>query len=276
MIYTLHHICEESWPTDLKLSLDAANWEEWSFQASLFADKHGFTEYLDGSLPRPDKASYPKAHRLWGINDRSFKAFLITHISRDDCRLVDSCATSHNAFETLRKTHQKRGPHAKMLLLNKAMSIRYQPDVPLATTWEEIESLFTRIINMGPFNDEQLRQSLHLHALADNYQYIHQHLMNLVDDPSFSSTTIIRRIHQEEDLIRHRTAQSTQPTSSVALATQARASTRTRPSCTHCKKVGHAADFCIQPGGKMAGRSLEEAKTAQRAVSNNLRRQVLS
>ena len=187
------------------------------------------------------------------------------HISRDDCRLVDSCITSHDVFETLRKTHQKRGPHAKMLLLNKAMSIRYQPDVPLATTREEIESLFTRIVNMGPFNDEQLRQTLHLQALADNYQHIHQHLMNLADDPSFSSNTIIRRIHHEEDLLRHRSAQST---STVALATQARPPTKSRPSCTHCKKVGHAADFCIQPGGKMAGRSLEDAKTAQRAASN--------
>jgi gag-polypeptide of LTR copia-type len=195
IIYTLHHICEEPWPVNLKLSLNTPNWKEWSFQAFLFTDKHSFTEYLEGFLLRSDKTSYPKAHHLWGINDRSFKAFLITHILHNDCHLVGSCTICHDAFETLQKTHQKCGLHAKMLLFNKAMSICYQPDVPLATTYKKIESLFIRIVNMGPFNDEQLRQSLHLHALADNYQHIHQYLMNLADDSSFSFTTIICRIH---------------------------------------------------------------------------------
>jgi hypothetical protein len=39
--------------------------------------------------------------------------------------------------------------------------------------------------------------------------------------------------------------------------------------CTHCKKSGHLADFCIQPGGKMAGRSIDNARTAQRAAAGN-------
>ena len=106
------------------------------------------------------------------------KAFLITHIcviTVDWSIPVPHCIMP---LKLLWKTHQKQGSHAKMLL-NKAITIK------------EIESLFIRIINMGPFNNEQLRQSLHFHALTNNYQHIHQYLMNLVDNSSFSFTLIL-------------------------------------------------------------------------------------
>jgi len=37
--------------------------------------------------------------------------------------------------------------------------------------------------------------------------------------------------------------------------------------CSNCKRLHHTIDFCIKPGGKMAGRTLEEAKAAQRATT---------
>ena len=37
--------------------------------------------------------------------------------------------------------------------------------------------------------------------------------------------------------------------------------------CSHYKRVSHLADSCTQPGGEIEGRSLEQAKSAQRAAS---------
>jgi hypothetical protein len=37
--------------------------------------------------------------------------------------------------------------------------------------------------------------------------------------------------------------------------------------CNHCKKMRHLADFCIQPSGKMAGQSIDDACTAQWAAA---------
>jgi hypothetical protein len=38
--------------------------------------------------------------------------------------------------------------------------------------------------------------------------------------------------------------------------------------CENCKRTNHMTGFCIQPGGKMAGQSIEDAIAAQRAALN--------
>ena len=38
--------------------------------------------------------------------------------------------------------------------------------------------------------------------------------------------------------------------------------------CTHCKQTNHLTDYCIHPGGKMAGKSLDDAQAAQCTALN--------
>src|SRR6266851_4248455 len=80
-----------------------------------------------------------------------------------------------------------------------------------------------------------------------------------MDSPSFRANTIPRCLQQEDAIIWARAAQSgANPTT---LATMH----RDKPPhlCSNCKKEGHLATYCIQPGGGMAGKSLDEARTAQ-------------
>jgi hypothetical protein len=85
----------------------------------------------------------------------------------------------------------------------------------------------------------------------------------MTNNPNFASDFLVHRMLQEEALIRghENTGQST----STALVAQTRS--RTRPICSNCKRPGHLTDFYIQPGGKMAGKTVEGAKAAQRAAS---------
>ena len=39
-----------------------------------------------------------------------------------------------------------------------------------------------------------------------------------------------------------------------------------KPICSNCKREDHSTDYCISPGGKMAGRSVEEASIAFKAA----------
>jgi gag-polypeptide of LTR copia-type len=195
------------------------------------------------------------------INDQSLRAVILSHVSDYDYESVSHLPTSHAVFEELRKTHEQ----SQMILVKKAMEMRFRPDVPLSKTVEEIDALHFKIVNMGPIDNDQLKAVFLLNALNDNFEDIHYHLMSMADDPSFSSKTIIRRLRQEDSLMRRRAEQNSQ-TLSITFAAQGRG--RPRPACTNCKKLGHLADFCVQPGGKMAGRSIEEARTAQRAFAN--------
>jgi hypothetical protein len=174
----------------------------------------------------------------------------------NDYRSVSHLPTSHAVFEELRKTHTKQGLCARMVLIKKAMEIRFRPDVPLSETVDEIYALHTKIVNMGPIDDDELLEIFLLNALNDNFENIQSYLMSIADDPSFSSETIERRLRLEGSLIRIR-AEKTLQTSSTS---QGRA--RSRPVCANCKKPGHLADFCVRPGGKIAGRSINDARAA--------------
>lgn len=83
------------------------------------------------------------------------------------------------------------------------------------------------------------------------------------------SKTILRRLLREDSLKRRR-AERNQQTSS-AFAAQRRATPR--PVCTHRKKPGHLSDFCfcVQPGGKMADRSIADARVAPSACIHTIR-----
>jgi hypothetical protein len=86
-----------------------------------------------------------------------------------------------------------------------------------------------------------------------------------MDSPSFGANTILRRLQQEDAVNRARAAQSgTNPTALAAVC-------RDKPPrlCSNCKKEGHLATYCIKTGGGMAGKTLEEACTAQRDARRN-------
>src|SRR5258707_8024384 len=131
-------------------------------------------------------------------------------------------------------------------------------ELELLKTIDDIRMLHKRIVAIGPVDHDQLLTVFLLNSLGEKLQPLHSQLLNAIDDPSFSSETIIRRFGYKESYHRHRLTQN--PSLSTALVAQGR--NKSRPSCTHCKKLGHFTEFCIQSGGKMAGQSIEEARAA--------------
>jgi hypothetical protein len=86
----------------------------------LLADCQGFSKWLKGTLPQPDKTTHPKAYYIWEGNDLSLKAFLLSHISQQNYDNTCDLETAHSVFQELQKTHEKQGIHAKLILMKKA------------------------------------------------------------------------------------------------------------------------------------------------------------
>ena len=141
VLYINENVCR--WPSGFKLDIDLDNWEEWSLEISWKAAQRGFTERLNGSYPQPSATTRANEHRICAINDRSLKDFILSHVSQNDYRSVSHLPTSHAVFEELRKTHTKQGLCARMVLIKKAMEIRFRPDIPLSGTVDEIYALHT-------------------------------------------------------------------------------------------------------------------------------------
>jgi hypothetical protein len=263
-LLTFVFISDNNWPADLCLDRSKSNWEEWSLHMTLLADRHGLADWLDGSFDQPDVTADPKGHRIWRTNDRSLKAFILQHISRTDYKIVSGLPDAASVFSSLRKGHENLDPLTQILLIAKAFSTRFRPGTAMTQVIKEIDSLHTRILAIGPLDGDHLRTVFLLNALGEHYPHLQSFIRANSDSPSFSSNTVVRAIQHEEDLIRSREEQGLQ-VPSTALAAQGRP--RGKIICAHCKRTGHVADFCIQPGGKMEGRRVDDARAAQRAAA---------
>jgi hypothetical protein len=272
-LLTLLFISDNNWPKDLCLDRSKSNWEEWSLRMTLIADRQGLADWLDGTFPQPDITTDPKGHRIWKVNDRSLKAFILQHVSCTDYKIVTSLPTASSVFNSLRKRHKALGTHTQVLLIAKAFNTRFRLGTAMSQIIDEIDSLHTRILAIGPLDGDHLRTVFLLNALGEHYPQLQSFIQANSNNPSFSSDTVVRAIHHEEDLIRTREEQGLQ-VPSTALAAQGRPCSKI--TCSHCKCPGHLVDFCIQPGGKMKGHSVEEARNAQCAAASRNSRNLQS
>ena len=261
---TVQYINDPTWPSDLRLDQAQSNWKRWSHRLKIIRDRQGFTDWLDENFPVPDPSAEPRASRVWTINDRSLKVFILDNISKEDYKAVHELPSSRAVFAELQTCHEKLGGHTQILLIQHAMNIRFRPGTSLTKTLNEIDAISDTIKAIGPFGHDQLRMAFVIHALGDFYKNLQSIVQSITKIPNFTHNDVVQCIHEEEDLIRNREGHADVP-SATALVSQS--GIRSRPYCSHCKRLGHLTDFCIRPGGKMEGHTLEEAKAAQRAAS---------
>ena len=217
--------------------------------------------WLEGTFAQPELSVDATKHYLWKSNDKSLRAFMLNTISRNECKAVCHLTTAKEVWDALRMRHEKRGPFAQLILVKQGIDVRFSMAIPFSDTINKIDDLITRIENMGDFDWQKFKTVLLINALGGELEYLQSHIYGMADDPGFSSASVVHRIHREQDLIKHRAVQGEGPS---ALITQNRRHERT--ICSHCHKPGHHADFCIAPGGKFVGHTLDEARAAQRAA----------
>jgi hypothetical protein len=119
-----------------------------------------------------------------------------------------------------------------------------------------------------------------LNTMNDNFGPIQQSLNSLSSTPNFNAEMIASWMLDEDALV-HRHVELGQPANPYiishssatlsAFATLSSCPHFPRFICANCKHNSHTADFCVSPGGKMAGRHVEDAKATYRAFVNRQR-----
>jgi hypothetical protein len=134
----------------------------------------------------------------------------------------------------------------------------------------DFQHLHQQIMNSGPINSDQLLTVFLINAMGDQFQHLQSRVQAMTKEPNFSPNNIISILLEEEALIKCQAEQGVGSTESSALMTMSMAtnnssnrSNRNRPTCGNCKRVRHATDYCICRGGKMAGKTIEDARKAQ-------------
>ena len=261
-LYTVQYCYDPAWPADLRLDPTLSNWAPWSRRLRLLCKRQGLGTWLEGPFSPPDANADPHAHRVWTINDQSLTAFILQNVCEQDYKDVCDFPTSRVIFAELRERYEKLGPHTQINLIERAARTEFTPDVRLSQTWNELDNIIGQSEAIGPIDHKRLQIACAIKGLGKHYEHLQSTIQSMTNQPGFTIKDIARRIFEEDNLIWNRKEAGLIPTSS-ALATQAKP--RGKTTCSHCKRVGHFAEYCVQPGGKMAGRTVEEAKAAYRA-----------
>ena len=229
----------------------------------IIVQNQGFDFWLHGTFAQPDLTAAAGRHYTWQSNDKSLRAFLLHNISRAEYKIVKHLPTANAVWNSLRLRHENRGLYAQLMLIKECLAIRFTMATPLHETIDQIDDLVARISNMGDIDWNKFKTIMLINALGSELEHIQSQIHGIIDEPGFSAEKIVHRIHRERDLVKHRAAQGEGPT---ALIAQPKRRERERTICSHCERPGHTAEFCISPGGKFAGHTIEEARIAQRAA----------
>jgi hypothetical protein len=266
--FTERLISDSSWPSELNLDLKEGNWLDWSRRLTLLADRLLVSGYLNGTLSCPDAITEPLAHQIWNGNDRSLRAFILERLTSDEFDIASPFDTSHTVFEALRVRHEELGLHAQINLLFQSFNIVYDPTTPMTTTSKTLRDLHERMKKMGKLDEDKILLILIINALGRHYPQLQSDIHHMTVQPNFDAAAALRRIETEASLVQRRAELGVVATQSPVVALTASDTNPKFPPtvCSNCKRPYHTIDFCIKPGGKMAGRTMDAAKAAQRAA----------
>ena len=209
----------------------------------------------------PDPISDTHGYCVWTINDDSIQAFILQHVCKQDYKDIYNLPSSHAMFLELCKHYEKLGSHMQILLMEKAIRMEFAPGTCLCQTWDELDTLMRKIKAIGPLDYNQLQITCVIKGLGKHYKHLQSTLQSIMNQPNFTLRDIGSCIIEEDNLICNCEEQGLLPTS-TAFASQTVSKPYTRMTCSHCKHIGHFAEFCVQPRGKMASCILDKAKAA--------------
>ncbi|KAF8331779.1 hypothetical protein F5887DRAFT_1175828 [Amanita rubescens] len=214
-----------------------------------------------GTITRPAATTEPRAHANWGENDDLALNFILQNIDESEQEFVltdEAVTTSKACWDKLEKRHVNEGPMRQLQLIHEGMSLQFSHhDEPLPTSATKAYQLAKQTLAMGDLTADIMACLFILSGLT-NYAHlrttVNHNISQSTKDKLYTPTDIIRLLENERRLLN-----ADKTTSSPATALLAKTKPNI-PSCSNCKKPGHSADYCISPGGSMAGKTIEESK----------------
>ena len=260
VVYEKSFTSDPNWPTDLVLNHVKSNWYEWDRRIHFIADQRGFGAYLRGTFPKPDASLHLRAALSWDVNNLALRGFIIEHISDSDYDTVSALNNAHDIYKKLHSKHQNQGLYAQIKVIYEALGTQFTPGTPLSQTVDQMKRLHSRFIKMGPIDKDKLLMILLFNGLGAHYTRLQTSINDMFTSGSTTSADVCNCLLLEEQIINDNTAVSP-PTALAAVTPKPPC-----PVCANCKCPSHRTEFCILPGGQMAGKTIEEAQAAQDAA----------
>ncbi|KAF5347090.1 hypothetical protein D9758_011643 [Tetrapyrgos nigripes] len=219
----------------------------------------GTDSYLDSHIIWPNKDSEPCAYSNWHVNNGSILDFMGLVIDEAEQEVIENAATAEEAWKLLTQRHAQEAQSSRYNLSRRLLTfvILQQRSIPphlpnlqlsisgfgtwLCTTWENVAQSLAQSDGTNP--------DLKANPTAKKYD----------------SSDIKRVLDMAQGLV-----DSDAKTTDIVLSSQTspKSNSCTRPNSPKCtnpkctKPIGHTREWCISPGGGMAGKTIEESKEA--------------
>jgi hypothetical protein len=112
-----------AWPTDLRLSLNANNWLEWSHKVLNNLKMAQLHMYPLGLLNCPDARLDRASNQNWRGNDQMVLGYMNSHIYLAESQYIADCTTSVEAYRTLQRRHKKHSGLTQTQLIQRMMQV---------------------------------------------------------------------------------------------------------------------------------------------------------
>ncbi|KAJ7577826.1 hypothetical protein C8J56DRAFT_969830, partial [Mycena floridula] len=260
-----------SWPKDCKdLSLRQLNFTTWERHLSNVLGGHGtlyFHIYEADQWLCPDPADAPMSCLNWHLNDQAVLSFMRGKLAPEEFKTADKEDTAIGLYRALRTRHQNRGAVAQVRILDEALSIKFGSPSTFGDTTLRLTNLNRDLWENGPIDPDTFLSVLLLRATLANhpalFRDLNDHLVSATTANPYTSDHVAERIAAEAITPTHAKSPDTVNVAAVVPAAP-KVAPRGR-GCNNCISKGlpggfHTEDYCIKPGGKMEGKTLEESK----------------
>ncbi|KAH9013063.1 hypothetical protein EDB84DRAFT_1444383 [Lactarius hengduanensis] len=184
------------WPAGLILSLGASNWLEWSRKLISSLSMGQLDVYPRDILKCPRYEEDPSGHTNWLGNDRMVLAFIQDHVYTSEAQCIAACDTSAEAYETLRRRHEKRSGLAQIQLIQKMTQVRFDNNSDNCdVTMAYLRDLIYRAEKIGPVDITKLALLFSLINLRSTHPSVHEALAPALMDGTITLEALERRLH---------------------------------------------------------------------------------
>ncbi|KAF8223152.1 hypothetical protein L208DRAFT_1318508 [Tricholoma matsutake] len=197
-------------------------------------------------------------------------AYIQSKCAPSEVMLIEDCKMAKDAWSILSLCHKMQGLILQVTMIQEAFSVRYSPSVPFTDITTKLRDLNKRIWDMGALTSDSFLIILMLLALSSpDLANVHDSVINGISSATTASPYTASNIVARLDL--KQTICATEATNSIPVPNEAHAAhsqhhdTKSDDFCDNCHKPCHMSEFCVCPGGGMAGKMVAEAQAARRA-----------
>ncbi|CDO77251.1 hypothetical protein BN946_scf184753.g1 [Trametes cinnabarina] len=260
------------WDDALLLDLTAGNYRKWKKELhEVLSVCDTLDMYTSPSYACPPRATRLEDARKWVINDRHVQAFIRLQCSENEREHLPAVQTASELYAFLAARHLNRGTHTQVFLLRDLLALRFDQGQALAPQAQNAIRICRQVIAMGPLTADALGKVVLLNmmdgALDTLQSQVANDLSRATKASPYSVADILQRLEVHHDLTAGKATSAGGLSTDVALSAQTGRGGRSQLICSNCKRKGHAATDCFQPGGVMEGKRAEvEARIAARKV----------